>query len=102
MAHENIQLAVGVFILTAVGFALAMVLFIGPTKRSDEDDVTVLLEGLPASHENNQAVPTQTNATTEPLVEISAHRKNPFFGGLDDISQVSSKAKKYSSSAHFI
>jgi hypothetical protein len=86
LANDNIQLAIGVFVLTAFGFALAMVLFIGHVKRSD------LVEVEDTASQGPSSVPIQTNARAESHVEVAASCKN-FFGGLDGISDVSSMSE---------
>lgn len=87
----NLQLAVSVFVLTAVGFALAMILFVAHSKRIDfyyEDD-TVLPQPTTSS---NQAVAATTpkNDVSDPEVEVSTRKRNPYFGGIDSLSDISS------------
>ncbi|KAL7481683.1 hypothetical protein ACHAW6_008764 [Cyclotella cf. meneghiniana] len=87
LENANMQLAVGILFLTAVGFALVMVLFVAHSKRIELDDEDQTDSPDPPT--DNHTI-TQRNAAHENRVEIAARTKNPFFGGLETISDVSS------------
>lgn len=89
----NQQLAVGVFALTAVGFALAMVLFVAHSRNNIEweEDETCLSEPPYSNNRGDNRTPTKTKAgQSDPQVQINTRKKNPYFGGIDSISDLSS------------
>lgn len=89
---NNIQVAVGVFVLTAVGFALVMILFVAHSKRIDfeYEDETVLPDAAPTSNKANAVATPQKKENSDAEIQVKTRKRNPYFGGIDSLSDLSS------------
>ena len=89
---DNLQLAVGIFALTAVGFGLAMVLFVAHSKNIEwEEGETTDPDPVSSNNQAGNCTPTKTKSgQPDPKILISTRKKYPYFKGIDSISDISS------------
>lgn len=88
---NNMQVAVGVFVLTAVGFALAMILFVAQSKRIDfeYENEMALPDAAPTSKKAKAVATPSKKERSDPQIQVKTQR-NPYLGGIDSLSDLSS------------